>query len=130
MTNRLPGLDGIRAISISLVIVFHLTVSTGLKPFTAGAFGVDILDIFFVLSGFLITWLLCSEETKTGTISLRAFYSRRALRILPPALIYLAAIVLLTRFGWGSVSLGDIASCLFFVRNLNLVPASSATAHY
>jgi peptidoglycan/LPS O-acetylase OafA/YrhL len=81
MTNRLPGLDGIRAISISLVIVFHLTVSTGLKPFTAGGFGVDI---FFVLSGFLITWLLCSEETKTGTISLRAFYARRALRILPP----------------------------------------------
>ena len=56
-TVRLPALDGIRAISISLVILFHLTASA-LKPSTFGGFGVEI---FFVLSGFLITRLLSGE---------------------------------------------------------------------
>src|SRR5271170_4544592 len=125
MTKRLSGLDGIRAISITLVLVFHLTASAGLRPWEAGAFGVDI---FFVLSGFLITWLICGEEAETATISLRAFYTRRALRILPPAITYLAALVILARFGWGSISLSDITHCLLFVRNL--FGGAVTTAHY
>ena len=71
---NIPALDGIRAVSVTLVILFHAGVPV------SGALGVLI---FFVLSGFLITWLLLKEDEKAGTISLRGFYRRRALRILP-----------------------------------------------
>jgi peptidoglycan/LPS O-acetylase OafA/YrhL len=122
---RLPGLDGIRAISISMVIVFHVTVSAGLKPWTFGSFGVEI---FFVLSGFLITWLLCCEEAGRGSISLPSFYARRALRILPPAMTYMVVVFCFSRYGLTRVTGADIAGCAFFVRNLTL--GSDVTAHY
>ena len=72
--SRLPALDGIRAISVIAVIFSH----AGLAP--VGGLGVIT---FFVLSGFLITWLLLKEWNKTGTISFSKFYYRRSLRIFP-----------------------------------------------
>ena len=83
---RLTGLDGIRAISILMVIAYHLN-----EPrFPHGEFGVTV---FFVLSGFLITHLLCVEEQRAGRISILSFYWRRAFRILPPAWTYLIAVI-------------------------------------
>ncbi|MCU1534769.1 MAG: acetyltransferase [Glaciihabitans sp.] len=73
---RLSGLDGLRAIAVLAVILFHLT--PGALP--GGALGVDI---FFVLSGFLITGLLSRERQETGRVSLFNFWRRRARRILP-----------------------------------------------
>ncbi len=73
--KRIPELDGLRAIAILAVMEWHLTRWIG-----AGFLGVDI---FFVLSGFLITSLLLAEEKGTGRISLGGFYLRRARRILP-----------------------------------------------
>jgi peptidoglycan/LPS O-acetylase OafA/YrhL len=70
-----PALDGVRAIAITLVVVHH-TIGF---PVT-GFFGVDM---FFVLSGFLITTLLLEEHARRGGVSLRGFYRRRALRLLP-----------------------------------------------
>lgn len=72
----LPGLDGLRAIAVSLVIVYHLwpTVVPG------GMIGVDI---FFVISGYLITALLLREGATTGRINLLEFWKRRARRLLP-----------------------------------------------
>lgn len=84
--GRLAGLDGLRAVSIMMVIVYHLSGSR----FPNGQFGVTV---FFVVSGFLITHLLCLEEERTGRISIPAFYWRRAFRILPPALAYLMAVL-------------------------------------
>lgn len=72
--SHLPALDGLRAIAVFLVIFYHFGL-----PFPAGL-GVII---FFVLSGFLITWLLLKEQENYGTISIRKFYLRRTLRILP-----------------------------------------------
>lgn len=77
-----PALDGVRAIAIAAVIGVHVRVLPG------GGIGVLI---FFVLSGFLITSLLLHEQRGTGTISLRLFYARRALRLLPALIIMLAA---------------------------------------
>jgi peptidoglycan/LPS O-acetylase OafA/YrhL len=70
----IAGLDVARAVAISLVLAFHW----GLR--LPGAMGVMI---FFVLSGFLITSMLLKEYEKSGTISLRTFYKRRAFRIFP-----------------------------------------------
>ncbi|MDX8521302.1 acyltransferase [Mesorhizobium sp. VK23D] len=78
-----PSLDGIRALAALAVAMFHCKL-----PFTPGGFiGVDV---FFVLSGFLITSLLKSETEQTGTIALTQFYVRRALRLWPPLLVFLA----------------------------------------
>ncbi len=72
---RIPGLDGLRALAVLLVIVYHF----GFEQINGG-FGVEI---FFVLSGFLITWLLLAEDARTGTVSIGEFYRRRAARLLP-----------------------------------------------
>lgn len=83
-----PGLDGVRAVAVGLVMMRHLDQRF---PSGAGAAGVTI---FFVLSGFLITTLLLEEAHRTGSISLTAFYSRRALRLLPALCALLVPILL------------------------------------
>src|ERR1700710_1977800 len=73
---HLMGLDGLRAIAVVAVVAFHVlpTIVPG------GGLGVDI---FFVISGFLITGLLFSERVERGRIRLRGFWARRARRLLP-----------------------------------------------
>ncbi|HXR45754.1 MAG TPA: acyltransferase family protein [Pseudolysinimonas sp.] len=73
---RVNGLDGIRAIAVVLVIVFHL----GPGAVVGGYLGVDV---FFVVSGFLITTLLLREREASGRVRLGAFWARRARRLLP-----------------------------------------------
>jgi peptidoglycan/LPS O-acetylase OafA/YrhL len=90
---RIPSLDGVRAISILLVIAGHWTEthSAGAAADIAGAFANLGVRIFFVLSGYLITWLLLEERANTGSISLRDFYARRARRILPASMFFMLA---------------------------------------
>jgi peptidoglycan/LPS O-acetylase OafA/YrhL len=87
MTNlaarHVPELDGLRGVAIIAVLVHHQLTSFTLK---GGFLGVDL---FFVLSGFLITGLLVSEFEKTGSISIRKFYMRRVLRLGPALALYL-----------------------------------------
>ena len=73
--KKIPCLDGLRAIAVFLVIFYHF-------GFEAVPGGLGVL-MFFVISGFLITWLLLKEWDKRGTVSLTKFYARRALRIFP-----------------------------------------------
>ena len=91
-SNRIPSLDGLRAISIAFVILGHVYETPGypknaVTKFLMGYshFGVQV---FFVISGFLITTLLLKETEKTGRINLLDFYKRRALRIFPAAFAY------------------------------------------
>ena len=83
MTERPPrparyaGLDGMRAIAVALVVVYHLFPGW---VFSGGFVGVDV---FFVISGFLITSLLLAEHRAKGRISLRAFWTRRVRRLAP-----------------------------------------------
>jgi peptidoglycan/LPS O-acetylase OafA/YrhL len=81
--GRIPALDGLRGIAILLVLGGHAH-----HVIPGGAFGVDL---FFVLSGFLITSLLVTEWSSTGRISLKAFFRRRALRLLP-ALVFMLGV--------------------------------------
>jgi peptidoglycan/LPS O-acetylase OafA/YrhL len=87
----LPQLDGFRGLCIALVLIGHTFLSS---CSTLGGLGVMM---FFVLSGFLITGLLANEEEETGTISLKDFYARRALRILPAFLVFISIISLLIK---------------------------------
>ncbi|KUI39328.1 hypothetical protein AU194_18240 [Mycobacterium sp. GA-2829] len=82
----IPALDGLRAVAVALVLADH-----GGIPGVAGGFlGVDV---FFVLSGFLITSLLLDELGRTGRIGLRGFWIRRARRLLPALLVMVSAVV-------------------------------------
>lgn len=89
---HVPSLDGIRAMSFLLVFAAH----AGLERVVPGGFGVTV---FFFLSGYLITTLLRMEQDARGTISLRQFYLRRALRILPPFYLVLGLAALVARVG-------------------------------
>ena len=90
--NLIPSLDGLRAVSFGIVFVAH----AGLDKTVPGGFGVTV---FFFLSGFLITTLMRTEFEKSGGVSLRAFYLRRVLRILPPFYLVLTAAAVLTALG-------------------------------
>ncbi len=122
MTQRLTSLDGLRAVSCLMVIVGHASYGVGFpmvvdgKWFTFMAlFGVKI---FFVISGFIITHLLLKEYANTGSISLRLFYARRALRILPPYGLYLLAVWGCARLGWLPMpEAADFISATLFISN-------------
>jgi len=122
-STHLPALDGLRAVAVFTVIVYHFGVTA-----VPGDLGVSA---FFVLSGFLITWLLLKEHAVAGTVSLRRFYARRMLRIFPAYYAFLAvsfAIDHMRGQPWGT-SLG--LSSLFYVVNyynaLNGHPTTSIT---
>ena len=109
-----PALDGLRAVAVSLVLVFH----GGASWMTGGYVGVSV---FFTLSGYLITTLLLVEHDRTGSIRLGAFYARRMKRLLPASLICLVAVTVLWRAGWaggnGTTMRRDLLGALFQVFN-------------
>ena len=92
--NRIPSLDGARAISIGLVIVAHLDLGRHLPALWRLDTGNLGVRVFFVISGFIITTLLLAEMQRTGAVNLTAFYRRRIFRILPAFYIFLAAVLL------------------------------------
>jgi peptidoglycan/LPS O-acetylase OafA/YrhL len=98
----IPSLDGLRALSIAIVILSH---GGGLDNDHSFAYRLAVFHgrvgvrVFFVISGFLITTLLQQEKGTVGSISLRLFYARRALRIVPAFLLYIAGACMLRHFG-------------------------------
>lgn len=97
-----PDIEGLRAVAVGLVLLFHGYH----KPFSGGFVGVDV---FFVISGFLITSLLLREHTKTGRISILGFYARRARRILPAATLLIVVTMLATYYFLGFIAGNQIA---------------------
>lgn len=96
---HLAGLDGLRAIAVAAVVAFHLVPNA----VPGGGIGVDI---FFVISGFLITGLLIGERVDTGHIRLRSFWARRARRLLPALAILVLVCSSAALFIGGDVLLG------------------------
>ena len=86
-----PDVEGMRALAVVVVVLFHLRISV----FKGGFVGVDV---FFVLSGFLITRLLLKELASTGTLALPDFWSRRARRLLPASVLVLVATLVAGRW--------------------------------
>src|SRR6201996_4863976 len=116
-----PDIEGLRAIAIVAVLLAHAGV-----PFLAGGYVGG--DVFFVISGFLITGLLVREWEGTGTISLRGFYARRAKRLLPLSAVLLATVgvlsmILLSPLRNTEVA-GDITSAALYVANWHFAAQS------
>lgn len=119
LPTKIPSLDGLRALAISLVIVAHGVETWGaprsLQPLRhVGNLGVRV---FFVISGFLITTLLLREMGAHQSVSLRNFYARRSLRILPAFLIFVAVIHALATLGIVNSPPGDTIRALTFTMN-------------
>ena len=98
-TNKILEIQGLRALAAILVLIFHAKLLSG------GFIGVDI---FYVISGFLITGLLLKELSTTGRISLKAFYLRRSKRLLPASFLVLFVTALFAWLVLPSVSRGSI----------------------
>jgi peptidoglycan/LPS O-acetylase OafA/YrhL len=123
--DRRGDIEGLRAVAVVLVVLFH--ASLGGVP--GGFVGVDV---FFVISGFLITGLLLREREANGTISLAAFYARRVRRLLPAALLVLlvtllASIALLPPLLVPGVAT-DTAAAALYVSNMGF--AAQATDYF
>jgi peptidoglycan/LPS O-acetylase OafA/YrhL len=110
--SHIPSLEGLRAISIILVFFSH----AGFGHIIPGGFGVTI---FFFLSGYLITTLLCREWDRYGSVSFGAFYIRRALRLSPPIAVTLLVSFVLVALGMveGHIDKGTLSSQIFFYFN-------------
>ncbi|WP_207422802.1 acyltransferase family protein [Desertivirga brevis] len=122
------SLDGLRGIAILIVVLVHFGLNHYLRFLHIridSRFGVDI---FFVLSGFLITTKLLKEKSERGRISLRNFYLRRALRIIPVVYLYLIVLIALSLLGGVMISKKDFLYSFLFLKNLP-IPNERFTAH-
>ncbi|HEV8512374.1 MAG TPA: acyltransferase [Cyclobacteriaceae bacterium] len=123
--GHIPSLDGFRMISICLVIFSHLILRSQ-NPyllnlqFNLGQFGILGVRIFFIISGFLITFLLLKEKAKTGTVNLRYFYIRRILRIFPVFFLYLIALHTLNHFLNLNIPLSNFLGAALFIQNFGI----------
>lgn len=113
-SQRIPSLDGLRAVSILLVVFSHLwfTRSPIAAYFDLGTLGVKV---FFVISGFLITSLLLNELSHKGNINLKKFYFRRMFRIFPPYYFFLLITLLLGLAGMIEYSLGGFLAAALYI---------------
>ena len=118
-SGGIPSLDGLRAVSILLVVLAHARGTRGYPGWVLendhGYLGVQV---FFVISGFLITTLLLEEEKTYRTISLKLFYARRTIRIFPPFYLFL---VVMAGLDWAGI---------FTLPKYNLLFAATYTMNY
>jgi peptidoglycan/LPS O-acetylase OafA/YrhL len=119
--RSIPSLDGLRALSIALVLLAHARRTRGFPAWLSspaltdhGALGVQI---FFVISGFLITSLLLTEKARTGTISLSLFYARRTLRIFPPFYVFLGVLAVCKYWGGFHLQWSNLLAAAVYTMN-------------
>jgi peptidoglycan/LPS O-acetylase OafA/YrhL len=119
----IPALDGLRAVAVLGVMLYH-----GGAPLATGGF--LTIDVFFVLSGFLITSLLLGEWTKRMTVRLGQFWARRARRLLPALLVMLLGVAFYAKFfatpGEFATLRLDSLSTLFYVSNWHFIVSGSS----
>jgi peptidoglycan/LPS O-acetylase OafA/YrhL len=128
--KRILELDGLRAVCISLVTIYHLWRFTGVVSAPAawgwlfnyaGPLGVKL---FFIISGFIITRLMLEEVKKAGTFSIRDFFIKRIFRILPVYWIYLLVVTVLAGLGLLYLNPWNVIYCLLFTSNIWLIDPS------
>ena len=117
--EHLPSLDGLRAISIALVLLGHLSGTHGFAALDLGIGDYAHLGVvvFFVISGYLITRLMLLERAKTGRVSIKLFYERRIVRLFPASYTYIACVCLLCLAGIVHLSSTDIWHAVTYTVN-------------
>jgi len=133
-TSRIPSLDGLRALSILLVIASHFAyiksfpLPKAIEPLWLERLGPLGVRVFFVISGFLISSLLLRELEASQSINLGRFYLRRTLRIFPPYYFFVLVMILFNQFDWVELTGKDIFHALTYT--VNYYPERSwATGH-
>ena len=121
--NYRPEIDGLRAIAVISVILYHAQITIlGYQPFRGGFIGVDI---FFVISGYLITSIILKELITTGSFSFKYFYERRVRRILPVLCVVILVTCLLSSFLMMPTLVEDVQkqslSSIFFISNFKFI---------
>jgi peptidoglycan/LPS O-acetylase OafA/YrhL len=115
--NYFPSLDGFRALTIILVVIYHVLLNPNFHSIIInGSLGVDI---FFIISGFLITTLLLKERVRTQSISLKKFYGRRFLRIFPVAYIFLSVIIGISLLFHYKLDKTYLMSCFLYLTDIS-----------
>jgi peptidoglycan/LPS O-acetylase OafA/YrhL len=114
-TNRIPSLDGLRAISIFMVVAGHWA-SVQYASQVALSYAYLGVRIFFIISGYLITTLLIKEQSRTSTISLGDFYLRRAYRILPAAMAFMLPVFVVY---WSRLRWYDMTAAALYLANFD-----------
>lgn len=131
-------LDGLRAIAVLAVIAGHAVnfrfAAESERYFASfrhlfGSAAVTGVEIFFLISGYVITRLLLREIQRSGSISFKGFYFRRTMRIFPPFGIYLLTIVVLSQSGYIDTKPADILSAALFTCNTGLFDCSWFVGH-
>ena len=122
---HIPSLDGLRAVAVALVLLGHLSGTHGFVSINLGIGDYAHLGVvvFFVISGFLITRLLLSEQTKKGSVSLKLFYLRRSLRLFPAAYAFIASVSLLWLAGIVHLEARDLWHAVTYT--VNYLPGRS-----
>jgi peptidoglycan/LPS O-acetylase OafA/YrhL len=122
LPRHIPSLDGLRAISIALVLLAHVAGTRNAPAFLDAFFQVGNLGVkvFFEISGFLITTLLLRELSTTGQISLKDFYLRRAFRIVPACYVYILVIGVLSLGGIVVLYPNDMLHAITYTMNYHI----------
>ena len=115
----IPGLDGLRALSVLIVLIAHM----GLNHIVPGGFGVTV---FFFISGFLITRLLIAEQESGGRVNLSKFYTRRLIRLYPALLFMLVITSAISGvFGYGLPARNEVLAAVFYFTNFYQVHSAN-----
>lgn len=122
--THIKGFNALRALSVTLVVLTHLDLSDWIPNtefvmkrvwlLISGSFGVQL---FFVLSGYLITKILLNERSQNGRINFKNFFTRRFLRLLPPLLVFLLIILLANAFNYLTNASDSIIYAIFYIYN-------------
>jgi peptidoglycan/LPS O-acetylase OafA/YrhL len=132
--KEIPSLTGLRALAIILVVLSHIPYAPNCPFFIQLCYKYLILgstgvQLFFIISGFLITGLLLKEQAEKGSVNFRNFYQRRAIRILPAYFSYLAIILILKSVQIAKANNNDVLAAASFLSNVFNVGKSWLVAH-
>ena len=116
--DNFETLTGLRGIAILIVLFYHLGLNHFLSPFGIFLNGRLGVDIFFILSGFLITTSILKEKINTGKILIKKFYIKRLIRILPLAYVFLITVFILNHFFSLDIGLKSYLCGFLFLKNM------------
>ena len=116
--GNVPSLNGLRAVSVTVVILSHLYTQLGIPEEFLPISSATAVDVFFVISGFLITLLLIREQDRHHQVSIRNFFIRRVFRIVPAYVAFLGVMYAVSLLGWTKLNPVQLLIALTYTSNI------------